>query len=719
MKLLHFCFMKKLILLPLLCTGLLHAQTVISGTVSTEGKNLAGANISIADSYDGTTSDSEGKFSFETYETGEKTLQVSLSGFENYETALNLTGDAVTITVELSEVVELKTIVFTAGQLSAKAETNKALLKPLDVVTTAGSMGDNIGALQMLPGTQNNAEDGRLFVRGGDPDETKTYIDGMKVFQPYTPTSPESPVRGRFSPFLFNGINFSTGGFGARFGDAMSGVLDMNTIDFPKVNSVDISLMSLGGGAAVNKVWEKSALSFNAQYFHLGLYNAIFESRDEWLKSPQGGAGEVVFRQKTGKGLFKTYAAYDFTDFSLKQYHLNAPNGELFALNNKNLYLNSSLDIPLGKHIDLLAGGSFSTGKNMLDLDSLQIESDSKGVFGRVEIAARLLKNLKLTTGTTADHENYMDATQYGNSGSNNLLWDVYADSEWSVTHNFGIKTGIRQTYSSALEKSYVQPRISLAYQLSRKQNFSFAYGKYAQMPHYRFWREATDLEFQSADQFLLNYLYQGEKNILRAEVYHKKYSDLITYTQTGDFGFENVANNGYGEASGLDIFWRNDNDLVKFLDFWISYSYIDSDRIYQDYPVKTQPSYVQNHNLSWVNKYWINSLRSQVGVSYKFSSGRPYTNMNSGDFLSERSQPYHSVDFNWSYLMSPQKILFFGINNVFNIKNEFGYRYSRTPNAQGIFLSEPVTPQNNQFFFVGFFWTISTDNSLNQLDNL
>lgn len=705
-------------LLFVLILTLSYGQTVISGKISSEGKPISGANISIVDSYDGATSNKEGEFSFETYEEGEKTILVESSDYDFYEENIVLDGTKIHLTIELNTIIQLDAIVFTAGQMSAKSETNKAILKPLDVVTTAGAMGDNIGALQMLPGTQNNAEDGRLFVRGGDPDETMTYVDGMRVQQAYTATSPQTPVRGRFSPFLFKGINFSTGGYGAKFGNAMSGALEMNTINFPKENSVDISLMTVGGGAAVNKVWDKSALSFNAQYFNLGLYNAIFKSRDEWLKSPQGAAGEAVFRQKIGKSLWKTYAAYDFTKLKLKQYHINAPQGETFGLKNNNLYVNSTVSIPLANKTDLLIGGSFSDAKNEFNFNDYILNSKSNGVFGRAEIKAKLNPRFRLTTGTSLDYEKINENSIYFDFTRDNTLWNTYAEGEWSATRNFGIKAGVRNTYSSALDKWSLQPRLSLAYQLSSKQNFSFAYGEYTQMPNNSFWKD-SNLNYQSARQFLFNYFYQGKKNTLRAEVYHKKYTDLVTYVQTNTGSYENVDNNGFGEASGLDLFWRNDNDLIKNTDFWISYSYINSERLYQYFPKEAQPSFVPNHTASWVGKYWINSMRSQIGLTYKFSSGRPYTNKNTNDFLAEKTKSYHSVDLGWAYLMSPQKILYFGINNVFNIKNEFGYRYAENRNQYGMFGREPILAQNNQFFFVGFFWTISTNKSKNQLDQL
>ena len=74
---------------------------------------------------------------------------------------------------------------------------------------------------------------GDYFVRGGDAGETQIFIDGIRVFTPYSPTTNNSPTRGRYSPFLFDGITFSTGGYSAEYGQALSSVLLLSTIDEP------------------------------------------------------------------------------------------------------------------------------------------------------------------------------------------------------------------------------------------------------------------------------------------------------------------------------------------------------------------------------------------------------------------------------------------------------------------------------------------------------
>ena len=180
------------------------SQSEISGTVTEKsGTPIIGANVFIEGSYDGDVTDAEGHFRFKTDLTGEQSLTVSYLGYESKQIA-GLVSSLQNIQVQLREsAASLDAVEINASTFKAGDNSKLAVLKPLDMVTTAGSMGDVIAAIQTLPGTQSNAEDGRLFVRGGDANETKIYIDGMRVFSPYTRTVSGTPSRGRYSPFLF------------------------------------------------------------------------------------------------------------------------------------------------------------------------------------------------------------------------------------------------------------------------------------------------------------------------------------------------------------------------------------------------------------------------------------------------------------------------------------------------------------------------------------
>jgi len=198
-------------------------------------------------------------------------LTADVSTFRNLD--IKLRESAATL-----DAVEISASTFKAGDNS-----KLAVLKPIDMVTTAGSMGDVIAAIQTLPGTQSNADDGRLFVRGGDANETKIYIDGLRVFSPYTRSVQGTPSRGRYSPFLFQGTSFSTGGYNTEFGQALSGVLDMKTIDNPNQTESNISLMTVGMALGHTQKGKKQSISFSGSYIDLTPYYLLAPSRLDFI----------------------------------------------------------------------------------------------------------------------------------------------------------------------------------------------------------------------------------------------------------------------------------------------------------------------------------------------------------------------------------------------------------------------------------------------------
>jgi hypothetical protein len=176
--------------------------------------------------------------------------------------------------------------------------------------------------------------------------------------------------------------------------------------------------------------------------------------------------------------------------------------------------------------------------------------------------------------------------------------------------------------------------------------------------------------------------------------------------------------NNGSGYAKGLDLFWR-DSNLHKNLEYWISYSYIDSERQYKNFPAMVTPSFVAHHTLSVVTKYFITDWKSQIGFTNSFSSGRPYNDPNQTQFMNGRTKAYNSLSFNWAYLLTTQKILYFSVSNVLGTQNVFGYDYAKNPDTNGVYNRQAIIPTADRFFFVGFFWTISQNKNENQLKNL
>ena len=86
---------------------------------------------------------------------------------------------------------------------------------------------------------------------------------------------------------------------------------------------------------------------------------------------------------------------------------------------------------------------------------------------------------------------------------------------------------------------------------------------------------------------------------------------------------------------------------------------------------------------------------------------------------MNGKTKSYNSLSFNWAYLLTTQKILYFSVSNVLGSQNVFGYDYAKLPDANGVYNRQAVTPTADRFFFVGFFWTISQNKNENQLKNL
>lgn len=695
--------------------SLLSAQNQISGSVkTTEGKPAKNINVTLAGTYDGTTTDENGNFNFETEGTGDFEIELDGEGFTSTSFPIHIPIE-IPLEFQIEEVTELETAVFSVGTMKAVGNTNETMMNSLDVVTTAGSDGDIIAAMQTLPGTNNVAEDGRLFIRGGEGDETSIFIDRLRVFQPYTQTAPNTPERGRYSPFLFKGMNFSTGGYDASYGQALSGILTLETNDFPTENSYDLGFMSLGLSAAVNRIWEKDAVTASAAYYNLWPVFKILNTRDEWTHAPEGYSGEAVYRHQFEKGLYKSYVAFDYSKLGMNYEDLNSPDKVSFDMNNSNLYINNSYTHEFSRKLEGFVGFSLSQSNTDVNQSSDEFKKDEKGFNLKSEMDWKLNSKHLFKAGAEyvfRDNNNRDIYNNYESDLNENLL-GAYAEYTWYFIPRWGLKTGVRAEYSDFVSEWNLTPRISLAYKLNRYNNFSVFFGEYYQSPLQEIsYQNPTG--FMKSRQYLLNYFYQKDKQIIRVELYQKDYEDLVR-----NDGMYNYTQNGNGFARGIDVFWRNNGSHIENLQYWVSYSYIDTKRLYKDFPVEAQPDFVANHNLSVVGKYWIQDWRSQISATYQFASGRPYTNPNLEGFLNQKTKTYNNLSLSWAYLLSQQKILYFSISNPFGFKNINGYNYSETPDTNGFYNSMALRPSMDRFFFIGFFWTISENKNRNQLDTL
>ena len=180
------------------------------------------------------------------------------------------------------------------------------------------------------------------------------------------------------------------------------------------------------------------------------------------------------------------------------------------------------------------------------------------------------------------------------------------------------------------------------------------------------------------------------------------------------------INNDGYGDAKGIELYWR-DKKSIKGLDYWISYSYLNTKRDYLNYPQQLQPNFAADHTASLVMKKFVNSINTGFNFTYTYATGRPYYNlMRNGNKYEIADQgktiDYNSLGFSLNYLTSIGKayaVIVGSMTNVFNSNQIFGYNYS----YNGV-RKEAITPPAPRFYFIGVFLSWGVDRRQDAVNN-
>ncbi|MFT3702820.1 MAG: TonB-dependent receptor [Agriterribacter sp.] len=737
-------------MLCIYCAGA--AQTKISGIIKdNKGKPVPSASIAIKDSYDGATSDSTGRYSFATDEKGKFTLLISAVGYKTNEQFIDITGADIALDISLKEEVsELKAVVITAGSFEAGDRKRVTVLNSIDMVTTAGSNADVTAALKTLPGAQQVGESEGLFVRGGTAAETKTFIDGTLVNNFFYSSVPGIAQRGRFSPFLFKGTVFSTGGYSALYGQALSSALILESIDLPERSSSDIgiSVLSLNAGHQHLAKNKKSSWGVSYSYANLWLAFKAIKQRPDYSKIPEYHTGDANFRVKTSEtGMLKYYGYFSANKLGVGTPSLDTLGyKDIFKLNNFYMYHNLAYRESLGNGWKMNVGLSYSTNKDDIN-GSLQDQNNKETVIPGLEykdfaleapghyfnakavIDKRLMGISVLRFGGEYNYSNdksyftLYNGQKFTSSIVENIK-SVFAETDIYITNDLAAKLGGRFENSSLLSKSNIAPRISLAYKTGKQSQASLAYGIFYQNPEKKYLPSPDALTFSKATHYIAQYQKVTSKVTFRVELFYKKYNDLIKTDVINAAQQVAINNNGFGEAKGLEIFWR-DKKTFKDFDYWISYSYLDTKRNYTNYPYAIQPNFAAKHTASLIMKKFVTEWKTGFNMSYTYASGRPYYNImydgNAYKFTDMgKTKDYHNVSFSLNYipdLFNKESkrftVLVLSVNNIFGIDQVYGYNYSYNG-----YRKAAILPPSRTFVFLGAFISFGIDRTEDAINN-
>lgn len=683
LHLISFCLF---LFLPVLLPG----NTIIEGCITNQKKEaLVGVNVFLEGTLDGASTDEEGCFKFATDETGEANLLIRMIGYENFRKKLFLEGKKIELKVILkekalkSEGVTVRASSFTTGEESG------VTLTPLEVLTTPGAAADVCWAIKSFPGVQHVEEGAGLFVRGGEVTETKFLLDEANVYHPYRYESPTGGFFGTFTPFLLKGTYFSSGGFGAEYGNALSGVLSMESLDMPSERTLSLGMglanLSVAGAFPLG---ENLGINFSGNQSNTKLmfdFNNVEDDFTEypfsydlnlnlaWRYSKKGRVKLFLFREKDNVGV-------SLRDPTWEGNYYGTENSNLYNLLidqalSDNTFLKFNISrTDFGKETEITADNEY-----VMDLDETDEISQAKFLFEKktfmfFKAGGSLEQRKSYFEGFVPSEEDSLNPlvpSNYYDREYKSYISSFFMEVTSFLPYNLSLISGIRFDRHSKSAKNTLDPRFSLSWKTTDKVTLSLATGIFHQF--YEPWRYDPyhgnpDLKPMEAKHYILSGTWENDGGMIRLEGYYKDYEKLMK--EVDSF---NYVSSGYGYAKGIDCFIKKNFEKIEGR---IAYSYLDSERNWKDYSGLFPPDFDITQNVSAVLNYSPVSF-FQVGAKYMYATGKPFTPAGE-EFRSDRLPSYYTLDLNLSYLYSffadNLTIFYFSVNNVTGRDNILGY---------------------------------------------
>ncbi|MEJ2567848.1 MAG: TonB-dependent receptor, partial [candidate division WOR-3 bacterium] len=548
-----------------------------------------------------------------------------------------------------------------------------------------------------------------LFVRGGEVNETKIILDGANVYHAYKYESPTGGFFGTFSPFLLKGTYFSSGGFGVEYGNALSGILSMESLDLPSERSISMGF-GLGALSAMGSIplGDNLGINFSGNHSNTKLmfdFNNVEDDFTEypfsydlnlnlsWQYSEKGRAKLFFFREKDNVGVYLEDPTWGGNYYGNENSDLYNVRIDHAISDNSFLGFNVSR-IEFGKETEITVGDAY-----ILDLKETDRINQAKILFEKrtwmfFKFGGCIDQRESYFEGFVPSEEDSLDPSipsNYYDSKYKSNIGSVFLEETSFFPYNLSLVSGIRFDRDSKSAKNAFDPRISLSWKVVDQITMSFAIGKFHQF--YEPWRYDTDygnpeLEPMEARHYIISGIWESDAGMIRLEGYYKDYERLLKEDDS-----LNYISSGYGYAKGIDFFVKKSFEKIEGR---IAYSYLKSERHWQDYPGLFPPDFDITHNLSAILN--LNPVAFlQFGIKYMYATGKPFTPAGE-DFRSARLPSYWTLDLSASYLYSffdnNLTVFYFAVNNVTNRNNILGYHNGD--------INEPVESSYGRLYYFG-----------------
>ncbi|MBN1781099.1 TonB-dependent receptor [bacterium] len=502
-------------------------QTVRGKVVDSETRTpLPFANIMIrtTDPSLGTTSDSKGLFRIDRVPIGRHDIQVSFMGYETrvIPELLVSSGKETVLDVALKEaVLKMEAVAVTAytqkdKPLNSMSTVSARTFSVEEARRYAGGWDDPGRLVSSFAGiTTDNLRDNTIIIRGNSPKGLLWRLEGVEIPNPNHFANMTTFGGGgisALSALVVGNSDFYTSAFPAEFGNAVSGVFDINmrsgnneTYEHAfQAGVIGIDISSEG------PLWNGSRASylFNYRYSTFGLIRSLFpEEIKDFLpvyqdlsfkiNLPAGSAG--VF-SVWGLGSDDSEAMHAEQDSALWEMEDDRIEGTILqrtaalGLNHrvilqKNACLNTSLAITGSsmKYEGEILGNDLNFYKNEhIDIRNYMLTWTS--VYNR-KFSARHTSRSGIIVdqmhyNTVLEHAPVYDQGLIGvvdEQGASSFV-QVFTQSKFSITERWVINTGLRGQYFDLNRETVIEPRIGISYNFGRAQSVSLGYGKHSRL---------------------------------------------------------------------------------------------------------------------------------------------------------------------------------------------------------------------------------------------
>lgn len=594
---------------------------------------LIGATIKlISDSSMGAVSDYDGNFTIESVPVGRQAFEVNYLGYEpvfipNVEIS---SGKEVFLQVVMEEsLVTLDEVVITAAADKDRTINDMATVSArqfsMEEVNRFSGGRSDVGRLAGNFAGVSTADDSRndIVIRGNSPTGLLWQLEGIPIPSPNhfsTVGTTGGPVSA-LNTNLLKSSDFLTSAFPAEYGNATSGVFDLGfrsgnkdqmeyTFQLGATTGIEAMIegpiskknnssflvayrysfigvaQSLGAEIGTNAVPRYDDLSFkldlgksklgNFSFFGIGgrsdidfLHNEVdetdlFAADDEDARADSyfGVLGMKHNLLLSDKSYLRTIIAYSGNNVKFgrdRYYNIGTPDEEVH---------------PFVVADDGLSRMSLSSFINKKYNSKLTIKSGAL-----VERVITKLNNKSAEYGIDENNDGIFDLVQVYNFDENTYSLQPYIQGQYRLNTRLTLNAGLHGLYNSINEKTAIEPRAAINYQLSPKHKLNIGYGLHNQAIPLPIQLAALitdsgttypnkELGFITSNQFVIGHDFKiNDSWRSKIEVYYQALSDVPVDRETStysvinegaDFGFtlnrNDLVNEGTGTNKGIEL---------------------------------------------------------------------------------------------------------------------------------------------------------------------